>query len=94
MATVGRKGYMVTCARWFGGDRAEMNGWLHKQAAERQIERMVSAKRDARIAAGEKCVCEELPVILEPDHDPFFDETPRQWAERVLTPAPAAARRR
>ena len=92
MAALGRKGYMVTCARWFGGDRAEMNGWLHKQAAERQIERLVSAKLDARIAGGEESACEELPVILEPGDDPFFDETPRQWAERVLTPKPGAAR--
>ena len=25
MAAIGRKGYLVTCARWFGGDEAEMN---------------------------------------------------------------------
>src|SRR5205823_13035165 len=61
MAALGRKGYLVTCARWFGGDEAEMNRWLHKQASERQLERMVSAKLDARIAGGEKCACEELP---------------------------------
>lgn len=94
MAALGRKGYMVTCARWFGGDEAEMNRWLHNQAAERQIERMVAAELDARIAAGETCACEELPVILEPGNDPFFDETSRQWAERVLTPRPAAAGRK
>jgi hypothetical protein len=93
MAALGRKGYMVTLARWFRGDEAEMNAWLHKQAAERQIERMVSAQLDARIASGEKCVCEELPVILDPADDPFFDETPRQWAERALTPKPASAAR-
>ena len=92
MAALGRKGYMVTCARWFGGDEAEMNAWLHKQAAERQIERMVSAQLDAGIASGEECACEDLPVILEPGDDPFFDETPRQWAERVLTPGPNVAR--
>jgi hypothetical protein len=94
MAAIGRKGYMVTCARWFRGDEAEMNQWLHKQASERQIERMVSAKLDARIANGETCVCEELPVILDPEDDPFFNETPRQWAERVLTPKSAVARKR
>ncbi len=92
MAALGRKGYMVTCARWFGGDAGAMNDWLRKQAAERQIERMVSAKLDARIAGGEECACEELPVILEPGDDPFFDETSQQWAERVLTPRGAAAR--
>jgi hypothetical protein len=89
MAAIGRKGYMVTCARWFGGDEGEMNAWLHKQAAERQIDRLVSAK----LAEGQE-TCVELPVILDPDDDPTFDETPRQWAERVLTPKPAAARRR
>ena len=221
MAAIGRKGYLVTCARWFGGDEAGMNRWLYKQASEREIERMVSAKLDARIAKGETCVCkvprglkprgfpddpsprfrggiqarvsssgvltcrlcrvsrrgcvvsilrsprlvswgsspgvpdpwywltfyagslpvpatayvrrldrtgngpvikdrlflstfvgaasstalerawhpprfigEELPIVLEPEDDPFFDETPRQWAERVLTPKPAAARKR
>jgi hypothetical protein len=94
MAAIGRKGYMATCARWFGGDEAEMNRWLHKQAAERQIERMVSAKLDTRAANGEACVCEELPVVLEPADDPFFNETPLQWAERVLTPQPASAARK
>ena len=74
--------------------RAEMNGWLRKQAAERQIERLVSAKLNARIAGGEESACEELPVILEPGDDTFFDETPTQWAERVLTrkPKPRMAR--
>jgi hypothetical protein len=94
MAAIGRKGYVATCARWFGGDEAEMNHWLHKQAAERQIERMVSAKLAAESADVEACVCEELPVILEPADDPFFNETPLQWAERVLTPKPAAAARK
>jgi hypothetical protein len=94
MAALGRKGYMATCARWFGGDRAEMNRWLRHQASEREIERMVSTKLTARIAGGEKYVCEELPVILEPEDDPLFDETPRRWAERVLTPKPAATRKR
>jgi hypothetical protein len=91
MAALGRKGYMVTCARWFGGDTAEMSGWLHKQAAERGIERLVAAKLDTRIALGEKCACEELPVILEPGNDPFFEETARQWADRILAPKSAAA---
>ena len=94
MAVLGRKGYLVTCARWFDGDEAEMNRWLHKQASERQLERMVSAKLDARIAGSEARACEELPIILDPEDDPFFDETPRRWAERVLTPKPAAARKR
>src|SRR5262245_11885329 len=31
-------------------------------------------------------------VVLDPGDDPFFDETPRQWAERVLTPKPVASR--
>jgi hypothetical protein len=69
-----------------------MNRWLHKLASEREIERMVSAKLDARNANDETCVCEESPIVLKPEDDPFFDETPRQWAERVLTPKPAAAR--
>jgi hypothetical protein len=94
MAALGRKGYLVTGARWFGGDRSEINGWLRKQAAERQIERMVSAKLDARIAGGKPGVCEELPVILEARDDPFFEETTRQCAERVLTPKPAESKQR
>jgi hypothetical protein len=47
---------------------------------------MDSAKLDARIADGATCVREDLPVVLDPWDDPFFDETLRQWAERVLTP--------
>jgi hypothetical protein len=71
-----------------------MNRWLHKHASERQLKRLVSAKLDARIANSETCACEELPVVLEPEDDPFFDETSQQWAEWVLTPKPAAARKR
>jgi hypothetical protein len=33
-----------------------------------------------------------LPVILEPGDELFLDETPQQWAERVLTPKPGAVR--
>lgn len=65
-----------------------------KQAAERQIERMVSAKLAAGSANGEACACEELPVILEPADDPFFNEMPMQWVERVLAPEPAATARK
>ncbi len=89
MAAIGRKGYMVTCARWFHGDEGEMNAWLHKRAAEAQIHRLAAGK----LAGGEE-TCIELPVILDPDDDPTFDETPRQWAERVLTRRPAGARSR
>lgn len=64
MAAIGRTGYLATCARWFGGDEEEMNRWLHRQASEREIERMVSAKLDTRNANGETCVCEELPIVL------------------------------
>ncbi len=87
MTALGRKGHMVTCARWFQGDEGEMNAWLHKRAAEAQIHRLAAQK----LASGEE-TCIELPVILSPDDDPTFDETPRQWAERVLTPRTAKAR--
>jgi hypothetical protein len=62
MAALGRKGSMVTCARWFRGDEAEMNAWLHKQAAERHIHHLAAEK----LENGED-TCIELPVILDPD---------------------------
>ena len=65
-----------------------MNAWLHKRAAEAQIHRLAAAKLEN---SGETCV--ELPVILDPDDDPTFDETPGAWAERVTAPRPAARRR-
>jgi hypothetical protein len=89
MAAIGRKGYMVTCARWFHGDEGEMNAWLHKRAAEAQIHRLAAEK----LAGGEETYIEG-PVILDPDDDPTFEETPRQWVERVFTRRPADARGR
>ena len=76
MAALGHKFDIATCAGWFGGDRAEMDRWLH-QASEREAEQVVSAKPGAQIAGGEEGVSEELPVILSPGDDPCFEEALR-----------------
>ena len=77
MAEIGRKGFNALVNRYFGGDASEAKAWLHRQASERHIDRLVSQK----LAEGEE-TCIELPVILDPDDDPTFIEKP-SWRERV-----------
>lgn len=77
IAEIGRKGFNSLVARYFGGDERAAKDWLHLQAAERQIDSLVSEK----LASGEE-TCVEMPVLLSPDDDPTFAEPPT-WRDRV-----------
>jgi hypothetical protein len=77
MAEIGAKGFQTLVSRHFAGDRQAAINWLHSQASERHIDRLVSEK----LARGEE-TCVELPVILSPDDDPTFKEPP-SWRDRV-----------
>lgn len=77
MAEIGRKGFQSLVNRYFNGDAQSAKSWLHLQAAERQIDRLVSQK----LERGEE-TCIEMPVLLSPEDDPTFQEPP-SWRERV-----------
>jgi hypothetical protein len=61
MAEIGKKGFASVVSRYFGGDAPAANGWLHLQATERKIDRLVSEK----LESGEE-TCVEMPVIFRP----------------------------
>ncbi|MGE3819587.1 MAG: hypothetical protein AB7I30_09145 [Isosphaeraceae bacterium] len=77
MAEIGKKGFASLVARYFGGDASAAKDWLHLQAAERKIDHLVTEK----LASGEE-TCVELPVLLDPEDDPTFEEPP-SWRDRV-----------
>jgi hypothetical protein len=87
MQAIGRRGFDALVNRYFGGDRSEAIRWLHARAAEAQIDRLLKEQD----AAGQGIACTEVPVILDPDDDPFFDE-PATWRERVRTRAKGRGR--
>jgi hypothetical protein len=74
---IGKRGFDALVNKWFMGDKDEAIKWLHGQQSERQVDRLLSE----RPAEGITCV--EMPVFLDPDTDPFFDESSPSWRERV-----------
>lgn len=80
MAKIGAKGFATLVARHFGGDKQAAIDYLHLEAAERKLGELVDAEMQA---TGETCI--ELPVLLDPDADPFFDEPAPSWQDRVRT---------
>ncbi len=78
MRELGRRGFASLVNRYFGGDRSEAIRWLHGHAAESQVSRLVQEEH----AAADAIHCTEVPVFLDPDNDPFFNE-PASWRERV-----------
>lgn len=92
MQAIGAKGFATLVARHFAGDRPAAVAWLHAHAADSLIHRLVSDELDRRIAEGATCAAEEIPVILDPDDDPTFDDPEPRWRERVSRPRGARAR--
>ena len=74
MKELGRRGLRATAAKYFGGSVAECMAYLRKKGAELQI---------VALAEKEGVACVEVPVLLHPDDDPFFDEPAASWRERV-----------
>lgn len=87
MREIGRRGFAALVNRHFGGDRSEAIRWLHAHAAESQVARLLEDQQ----AAGSGIQCTEIPVFLDPDNDPFFDES-ATWRERVKSVAKGRSR--
>jgi hypothetical protein len=87
MREIGRRGFASLVNRHFGGDRSEAIRWLHAHAAESQVARLL----EDQDTAGSGVPCTEIPIFLDPDNDPFFDE-PATWRERVQAGAKGRSR--
>jgi hypothetical protein len=68
---IGARGFATTVARHYGGDAAEYLHVQRKRAAEHGVAGFVDRLMKERLDQGEETVCVELPVILEPDDEPW-----------------------
>jgi len=84
MKELGRRGLRATAAKYFGGSIAECMAYLRKKGAELQI---------AALAEEEGMTCVEVPILLDPEEDPFFDEPAPSWRERLAGGQPTRRRR-
>jgi hypothetical protein len=84
MKELGKRGLRATANKYFGGSIAECMSYLRKKGAELQI---------AALADDEGMSCVEVPILLDPDDDPFFQEPTRTWQERMTSRSPPARRR-
>jgi hypothetical protein len=55
MAEIGRKGFQSLVNRYFNGDAQSAKDWLHLQAAERKIDRLVSESSPPARRPASKC---------------------------------------
>ena len=81
MKELGKRGIRATADKYFGGSIAECMSYLRKKAAELQI---------AALADNDGRTCVEVPVLLDPDYDPFFDEPVPTWQNRIAHRKPAS----
>ena len=79
MKELGKRGIRATADKYFGGSIAECMSYLRKKAAELQI---------VALADQEGMTCVEMPILLDPDFDPFFDEPPPTWQQRLAAGKP------
>jgi hypothetical protein len=84
MKELGKRGLRATANKYFGGSIAECMSYLRKKGAELQI---------AALADEEGMSCVEVPILLDPDDDPFFQEPARTWQERTADRLPSTRRR-
>ena len=84
MKELGKRGLRATANKYFAGSIAECMSYLRKRAAELQV---------AGLADNAAAACVEVPIILDPDADPFFDEPSPSWQDRVARDKPTARRR-
>ena len=81
MKELGKRGLRATANKYFAGSVAERMSYLRKKAGELQI---------SALADQEGMTCVEVPILLDPDADPFFEETVPSWQERLTNGKPAA----
>src|SRR5690242_6994367 len=84
MQELGKRGLRATANKYFSGSVAECMAYLRKKAAELQI---------AVLADQEGMSCVEVPIFLDPDDDPFFEEPAPSWKERLAKGKPTARNR-
>ncbi len=72
LADIGKRGFETTVARHWAGDRQGFTDWLRAKAHESRIESFVDRELIRRMEQGEKTVCEEIPILTDPDDEiPF-----------------------
>jgi hypothetical protein len=81
MKELGKRGLRATANKYFAGSVAECMSYLRKKAAELQV---------AALADQEGMTSLELPILLDPDADPFFEEPVPTWQERLANGKPTA----
>ena len=81
MKELGKRGLRATANKYFAGSVAECMSYLRKKAAELQI---------AALADQEAMTCVEVPILLDPDADPFFEEPVPTWQQRLANGRPTA----
>ena len=74
MKELGKRGIRATANRYFSGSIAECMSYLRRKGAELQI---------AALADREEMACVEVPVLLDPEDDPFFQEPAATWQQRA-----------
>jgi hypothetical protein len=74
MKELGKRGLRATANKYFAGSISECMSYLRKKAAELQIAALVDQ---------EGMTCVEVPILLDPDADPFFEEPVPTWQERL-----------
>ena len=79
MSALGKRGIQATADKYFGDSIAQCMAYLRHKAAELQI---------AALADQEGMTCVELPVLLDPDADPFFAEPAPTWQQRLAGQKP------
>src|SRR5581483_9251641 len=72
MKELGKRGLRSTANKYFAGSVDECMSYLRKKGAELQI---------VALADQEGMTCVEVPVLLSPDDDPYFEEN--SWQDRV-----------
>jgi hypothetical protein len=81
MQELGKRGLRATANKYFAGSVTECMSYLRKKAAELQI---------AALADEEGMSCVEVPILLDPDTDPYFEEPAATWQERLGGGKPTA----
>jgi len=79
MQELGKRGLRATANKYFAGSVPECMSYLRKKAAELQI---------VALADQEGMTCVEVPILLDPDADPFFQEPVPSWQQRLAKGKP------
>jgi hypothetical protein len=76
MKEIGKRGIRATADKHFGGSIAACMAYLRQKGAELQI---------TALADSEGMTCVEVPILLDPDFDPFFDDPTPTWQQRLAS---------